>query len=154
MKDETEYRAQLREKRKTWFDKAMTNAGVDSYGRASRIARDLKCSIASAQGWITGNLPKDGVLLYKAAKMYGFSMAEWVTTESQPASNFNTDEHWLEAIKTAKKFEEENGKLSPDAFQSVVVIIKKHLTGDVDVNDSLSAYQAVLNQARQIVNGE
>ena len=151
-KNETEYRAVLRDKRRAWFDKTMTAAGVDTYGRASRISREIGCSIASAQAWISGNLPKDGVLLYKAAKQYGFSMAEWVTTEKQSTPS-DSEDHWLQAIKMAKDFEEENGLLSATTFQSIVVIIRKHLTGDADINDSLAGYAKVLEEAKKEANG-
>lgn len=151
-KEETEYRAALRDKRRAWFDKTMTKAGVDTYGRASRISREIGCSIASVQSWISGNLPKDGVLLHKCAHHYGFDMAEWVTTEKQSTPS-DSEEHWLEAIKMAKDFEDENGILSAATFQSIVVIIRKHLKGNANINDSLAGYAKVLEEAKKEANG-
>lgn len=134
-----------KENRAIWLNKKLDQASIAEYGRAASIARRIECSNAVCQGWLGGSLPKDIVLALKFCKEFSLSLQEWATGEVSEPENKS---RWLEAIKSAREFENEMGELTSDQFVMVVELILKH---DSEPNGNGSSVRDTLSAVVKIV---
>ena len=112
----------IKSERAEWLSKHLDRCGIPMYGRASRISKEVGCANAVATGWIRGSLPRDLVLGFKFADLYGFDVREW--TFGVPSKVVS--EEWMNAITIAKDFEATlAAPLATDKFIGVVKIALK-----------------------------
>ena len=111
-----------KEERAAIFNRLVEEAGVPSWGRASRVSSDCEVSPATAAGWLSGSLPRDCISLLHCTETYNIDVYEWVTGEKK-GQGLNTNK--LKAsVERLRQYEKDNGvTLDPDKFSSLAVMI-------------------------------
>ena len=113
------------EERAVLINKELEKAGVASWGRASKVSKDIEVSPATAAGWLSGSLPRDCVALLRFCNFYGIDANYWVTGEPS-ADSQSADSPSFERMKRVvtivRQFEVETGVvLSPDEFSEHII---------------------------------
>ena len=110
--------------RATWLNDTLSARGVDAYGRAATISKDIGCSNAVASGWLRGSLPKDMELAFKFCDRYEISLRAWVYCISDGSYDPDSDAISGARIETiisqARCFEREHGSLTDAQMAHVI----------------------------------
>ena len=111
-----------KEERAAIFNRLVEEAGVPSWGRASRVSNDCEVSPATAAGWLSGSLPRDCISLLHCTETYNIDVYEWVTGEKK-GQGLNANK--LKAsVERLRQYEKDNGvTLDSDKFSSLAVMI-------------------------------
>ena len=111
-----------KEERAAIFNRLVEEAGVPSWGRASRVSSDCEVSPATAAGWLSGSLPRDCISLLHCTETYNIDVYEWVTGEKK-GQGLSTNK--LKAsVERLRQYEKDNGvTLDPDKFSSLAVMM-------------------------------
>lgn len=111
-----------KEQRSTIFNRLVEEAGVPSWGRASRVSNDCEVSPATAAGWLSGSLPRDCLSLLKCADTYDLDIYEWVTGEKKGQGV--SIKKLKGSVERLRQYEQDNGvTLDSDKFSSLAVMI-------------------------------
>lgn len=113
------------EQRSLIVNKALDDAGVQNWGRAGVIKREMGVSPATASGWLTGSLPKDPHSLLHFADTYGLDVNLWVFGEEKASGGHGITEAKLETLAARlKEFEVANQRtLTPEQFSKLFVLL-------------------------------
>jgi len=107
-----------------WLGEVLSARGVDAYGRAATICKDIGCSNAVASGWLRGSLPKDMELAFKFCDQYEISLRAWVYCIADGSYDPDSDSipgARLESIiSQARCFEREHGGLTDGQMAHVI----------------------------------
>ena len=113
-----------KENRAVWLNETLSARGIDAYGRAATICKDIGCSNAVASGWLRGSLPKDMELAFKFCDRYEISLRAWVYCIADgsydPDSDAISGARSETIITQARCFEREHGPLTDGQMAHVM----------------------------------
>ena len=110
------------EERAVIFNSILDKAGLQAWGRGTRLSETCGVSPATAAGWLAGSLPRDSIALLLCADKFDFDVYLWVSGVSR-GKGVNIPK-LQGAITRLRQHEQDNDQtLEPQAFSTVCVML-------------------------------